>query len=194
MELQNKHIWNIIEVVNSVNNLECREKTRKESFVYARCMAMKLIRKHFPETSLSEIGKYMKPSNGSPLNHATVIHAISNKFDVYMTDEIFRCLYTNCETIIDSLFKTDDENRADEVAAALEAENAKTTAQMSAQILELKRQLFIEINRSKSPDEIYHKAMQSVPVEWREDFIKSRLIPYVQMKKCAEFYPKFKTK
>jgi len=51
MELKNKHIWNIIEVVNEVNNLDCLTKTRKEPFVYARCMAMKLIRKHFPETT-----------------------------------------------------------------------------------------------------------------------------------------------
>jgi len=136
----------------------------------------------------------MKPSNGSPLNHATVIHAISRKFDVYMTDEIFRCLYANCETIVGSLFKTAEEKRADEVNAAMNAEIEQSTAKLTAKIMELKRELFIEVNRSKSPDEIYNAAVQKVPVEHRDEFIKLRLEPFIKMKKSAEFYPEFKTK
>lgn len=84
-------IINIVCVYTGISEISIKSKSRKREIKEARQMAMALIKKHFPNKSLTSIGHIFKR------DHSTVICSIERIKDLCDTEKAFNLHFTNLD-------------------------------------------------------------------------------------------------
>ena len=77
-----RRINNLINVINKESGIDMFRNTRTREYVEARAVLAYILRNYFG-LRLSEI-KRIFATNGYPIHHATVIHALKNFKDTYL--------------------------------------------------------------------------------------------------------------
>lgn len=82
-----RRINNLINTINEAAGIDIFRNTRQRDYVEARALLTYLLRNYFG-MRLSEIQRLFK-TNGYPVHHATLLHAIRNFKDVYLPHNPF---------------------------------------------------------------------------------------------------------
>jgi len=177
----------IIEVVNTIAGLDCRKKTRKIEYVWARSVAMRLLKDSSEFISLQQIGKLIVPDGAKGLNHATVIHSINVQFEEYIKIPEVNKIYEQSKLVIEYMSPEEDDalEVIDTKIISAETENV---GKLTLLILRLQEELRLERSRNKSTDENFYHELNKIPEEKRGEFIESRCKPYLKMLSCERHY------
>jgi len=93
-----RRINRLINLINEEAGIDIFRNTRRRDYVEARALLIYMLRNYFG-LRLSEITRVFK-TNGYPIHHATVIHALKNFKDTYLPHNPY------LQTLFDTASKT----------------------------------------------------------------------------------------
>lgn len=158
----------IIDVIERLHGDKITTKNRKRENVTARAVYAKLCKDIFPYLSLDKIAK--------PINrdHATIIHAFKMIDNHLKNDNQYINLYKKASVIINKDIVATQNIKEISYLESLE----ERIIQMSNTLIDKNKQ--IEELKGQRPTDKY-KEFDAIPEELLENFIETRLKPYLKL-------------
>ena len=172
--MNNDKLENLVKLCSDAVGVDITDKRRdRDTYMYGRAVFYNVAKKLYPSITLMQLGKCVKR------DHATVLYAIRNAKDTYITDPVYLGIYNRVLSKID---RTPDEYdiEHDQLIYEMPPHISKYINKLYDKLRELRNENY-ELTK-KINDNILWEYVSQIPSEHIDEFIQYRVIPFIKMK------------
>ena len=149
---------------------KCR---RRDDYVYGRAVFYTVVKELYPSTTLHQLGHMTKR------DHASVLFALRNAKDTYVSDPIYLNIYNRVREQINQ-DPTSYDLRHEKELSGMNVSSAKYVSELHNKLYHAKRE--IKELRNKLSNNTLWEYVSQIPEDSIDEFIQYRVIPYLNMK------------
>jgi len=172
--MSNDKLENLVKLCSNAVGVDITHHRRdRDTYMYGRAVFYNVAKKLYPGITLMQLGKCVKR------DHATVLYAIRNSKDTYMTDPVYLGIYNRVLSKIEAT-PTEYDIEHDKLIYEMPGNVAKYVNKLYDKVSELQKtnqELEAKIN-----DNILWEYVSQIPREHIDEFIQYRVIPFIKMK------------
>ena len=164
----------LLRLCSTVVGVDISSKSRqRDTYVYGRAVFYTVAKELHPLTTLHVLGSYTKR------DHASVIFALRNAKDTYRHDPAYLNIYNRVRERINE-DPSQYDLKHEKAVSQMNVSAAKYVTELQNKLYDAKKE--IEELRNLLSNNILWDYVNQIPSEHVNDFIKNRVIPYINMR------------
>jgi Mg2+ and Co2+ transporter CorA len=172
--MSNDKLENLVKLCSDAVGVDITAKKRdRDTYMYGRAVFYNVAKKLYPGITLMQLGKCVNR------DHATVLYAIRNSKDTYMTDPVYLAIYNRVLSKIEAT-PNDYNIEHDKLIYEIPSNIARYVNKLYDEVNQLKKinsELEAKINNN-----ILWEYVNQIPSEHVHEFIQYRVIPFINFK------------